>query len=279
MSDEPSTGESITVSVVWLTSGELVTSTVLPLSSSVAAVTHAVRAGGGPLEEYQQLLIGSEIVHDGALLQELGADAAVTLGLAVIQCEPWTLRLRGGEVPGELRKRFSVFGNILHIHSMKYSSETIVLFASRAVAEAAIAALTVHSNSISQPAAEKEPVKYGGYNGHYWPNLITLLDCAQGAVTDESLLAELRLEAEALRASDATQNAVAALLLRFVKLLPEDVVQNQEALSLWTTTMGMFAAHQLSQHCDRFADTSINELLGCMDMSKGTLEEAWAETE
>ena len=86
-------------------------------------------------------------------------------------------------------------------------------------------------------------------------------------------------KAHSLEPGGPNQQEGAALLHKFALLMRDDVVMNRPSFETWKKTMQMFAAGQLSQHADLFADTAINELLGCLDSSKGKLNDAWAATE
>jgi hypothetical protein len=121
----------------------------------------------------------------------------------------------------------------------------------------------------------------GGCNGQYWPNLIHLVNCMDGVLEDESGL-EMKQEAmEALAAQNGSQQQVCSLLLELGECLLSEqrAVSDPAAMDMWLDTMRLFASGQLSQHCDRFADTSVNELLACLDSNCGSLRYAYCETE
>jgi hypothetical protein len=50
-------------------------------------------------------------------------------------------------------------------------------------------------------------------------------------------------------------------------------------LQMWLLTMGMFSRGELTQHCDRFVDTCVDELLRCLKAEVCGLEGAFAEME
>ena len=198
------------------------------------------------------------------------------------------------------------FGEVRHVNHSKSGSETIVLFFSREAAESAERYLSENgfqaipgvqemldartragrgvafvqmSHECCPPKSETGNV--GGYNGHYWPSLENMLNCMEGVFEQESFLQKAKQDLAELKNQDADQQKVCALLLELgERLLREGrAVSDTAAMDVWLETMRLFAAGNLTQHCDRFADTSVNELLACLDDNFGSLADAWAETE
>lgn len=275
--------EMCEVMVVGQLSGELVASIALPTTSTIAAVKRSVRATKGVYEEQQKLMMGTTVLSEDECLASLELTAGqLSLGLVILELELWTLRYSDLQKLGveDLVRDCSPFGNLVHVHHIRGGSESFVVFASQAAAEAAEAALASTSSGRPESCAAlaEQGVDYGGA-ADYWPNLINLLLCMTGAVKKENGLESLLTEAQELLAREASQQDVAALLLQLVPLLDESAVKDASSLKMWTTTMAMFAAGTLSQHVDRFADTSVNEFLHCLDTTKGNLANAWAETE
>ena len=221
----------------------------------------------------------------------------------------WTVRLSGfPHTAGAnvLQSSMENFGEVVHVNLSRYGSETIVIFSSQQAAEAAGNYLTEKgfqaipgvqeildarqnsrqtlvfermSHEISAPFSASDDV--GGHEGHYWPNLMNLVNSMDGVFEDESYLRTAKAAMEDLANQNASQQNVARLLLEIGERLKNEkrAVSDPAALDMWLVTMRFFADGQLSQHCDRFADTSVNELLGCLDENCGALADAWAETE
>jgi hypothetical protein len=221
----------------------------------------------------------------------------------------WALRLDGlpSSISADvLKSAMETFGEVVHVNHSKFSSESIVLFSSQEAAESANSKLSedgfqsipgVHEiletrknstkhgvychmgHSIGSPTSESGDV--GGYEGHYWPNLENLLECMEGVFEDAAFLQEAKEDLVALKAQDANQQKVGSVLLELGGRIRNDgrAVADAAALDVWLATMKLFADGELTQHCDRFADTSINELLGCLDDNCGSLSDAWVETE
>ena len=210
------------------------------------------------------------------------------------------------------------FGDVLHVNHSKCGSETLVVFSSRQAADAADQFLTEkgfgaipgvsdilearakgeHNHTEGSPVvalAGSSQVCYVGMHHEstapfcdgddvgsgYMSNIETFVLKLEGVINDETLVI-LKNEINVLSKTEASQSQVAAFLLNVGKKLTElddGVVKDSEAMDMWMTTIEMIASGKLSQHCDRFADTSVNELLACLDTSKGGLDDAWAETE
>jgi hypothetical protein len=104
----------------------------------------------------------------------------------------------------------------------------------------------------------------------------------EGVFDDNSYFENIKKDFSSLKEKRSTQQNLCRLLLEIGQRLQSQaggVVSDPDAMRMWLTTMQLFADGELSQHCDRFADTSVNELLTCLDTNVGDLQAAWAETE
>jgi hypothetical protein len=221
----------------------------------------------------------------------------------------WTLRFSGlpsSISEAEIRESLSSYGRVCHIHHLNNGSESFVIFSRKSGADNAatfdfntlpsvqatmerreeirteqanqghcIAFPQVDHLGRSEPSWEG-PVHYDSdSDGLYWENLNKFVALISEIIRDVQGLIE---EFISLKNENAYQSKVSSFLLRVSGAIPEELIINAHALATWKSTMALFATERLSQHVDRFADTSINELLGCLDTS-GALSDAWAETE
>ena len=133
----------------------------------------------------------------------------------------------------------------------------------------------------SSAAYNSDEDNVGGCGDQYWSNLTNLVNCMEGVFEDESFFLKSKETMKTLAVQKANQKQVCSLLLELGERLriEKTAISKPDDLDMWLDTMRFFAVGQLSQHCDRFADTSVNELLGCLDKNCGSLSEAWAETE
>jgi hypothetical protein len=205
-----------------------------------------------------------------------------------------------------LKTYFEGFGETVHVNHSKAGSETIVVYFSRDAAEDADRHIKEHGfgsipgvqsiidarahagrnqsfmmmcHSSCPPVADGDHV--GGHNGHYWESLQTLVDSMESVFDDTSYFQHIHTEFSCLKEKGSSQQDVCRLLLDIGHRLQNQgsVVSDPGAMCMWLATMQLFADGELSQHCDRFADTSVNELLACLDTNAGDLQGAWAETE
>lgn len=288
---EADNGPTVRVNVASAVSGNILHTTALPLKATIADLKRSLCEVTG-LHTEQMALLSDSLPGAGASSKVLESDLRMDsilevvgghelqLQLVVQEHRPWTMRWSKRDRDPEWcssRGYYETFGTVIHLHSLKGGSEGIVIFATQAAAEAAKEdGVKKHpAYQTSEPLCETKWL-YG--RGLYWENIDRMLNCMDGLVEEPlrgSLLEAWRNAAE----TELPQHEVAQLLLRLRSGLPDDLVRDHVALDTWTVTMRMFARGELSQHIDRFADTSTNELLTCLDTTRGRLDEAWAETE
>jgi hypothetical protein len=221
----------------------------------------------------------------------------------------WTLRLSGlphAIGPDMLKSTLERFGEIIHVNHSKAGSETIVVYCSRDAAEAADKFIEENGfqaipgvqsiidarsgagrgqvfmrmdHSSEPPKSETDDV--GGHNDHYWEGLQALIHAMEGVFDDNSYFEHMQMDFTRLKERKSSQQDLCRFLLDVGQHLQNqgNVVSDPDAMRMWLATMQLFADGELSQHCDRFADTSVNELLTCLDTNLGNLSGAWADTE